>query len=178
MAFVTVFVLPPPRTVKVLYQPTICFQGMPSIAAYSCSMGSGLSESSQHDILASMEQIRTFSEGFLATDEVLIGRNLVNSRLDVVSCAVLELFHHPFRTEVDVHTRANIAIIWKISKRSGCFLDLAMVPQTIVWVRSLALSECFESTIGFDYIGRTSDRRIYSQQELDILSSRPYTTCP
>ena len=110
-----------------------------------------------------MEQVRTFSEGYLATNEVLVGRNLINSRLNVVSIAVLELFNHPFRTEVDVHTRANIAIIWKISKRSGCCLDLAMVPQTIIWRRSLALSECFETTIGFDHIGRTSDRRIYSQ---------------
>lgn len=118
-----------------------------------------------------MEQIRTSSEGYLATNEVLIGRNLVNSRLDVLRIAVLELFHHPFRTEIDVHTRANIAIIWKISKRSGRCLDLAMVPQTIVWRRSLALSECFETTIGFDLLGRTSDRRIYSQQELDMLSS-------
>lgn len=109
-----------------------------------------------------MQQNRTFSEGFLATDEVLVGCNLVNSRFDVVCIAVLELFHHPLRTEVDVCTRADIAIIWKISKRSGCCLDLAMVPQTIVWRRSLALSERFETTIGFDYIGRTADRRICS----------------
>ena len=63
-----------------------------------------------------MEQIRTIFEGFLATNEVHVGRDLVNSRLDVFGVTVLEFFYHPFRTEIDVHTRANIAIIWKISK--------------------------------------------------------------
>ena len=137
-------------------------------------MGSGLSDTSQHDSLVSMEHTRTFSEGFLATDEVPIGRNLVNGRLDVLSVAVLELFQHPFRTEVDVRTRANIAIIWKIAKRGGRFLDLAMVPQTVVGRRSLALSKCLETPIGLDDRGPTSDRRMYSQQEFNVLQNHVY----